>query len=192
MLIRRIRIQIPPHWEQRISAAIRYYEIAKLPRRKFFRCERLLANLHVEACGEMWIHANTRNDEARRRCKGCPLGAVHAGEPDANLSYLRGSNVCSRCQRMATRLVNGELCISCQNRQYEWINQRNAKGNIPSEKLRLDARCLRYVDGDAAHFLRRSHSRNLEELMISVVRRASQCVVFGWNPIQQLNEDVMR
>lgn len=46
-------------------------------------------------------------------CKGCPLGAEHAGEPLVLSSPLYERRICSRCHRPSDRLINDEHCPSC-------------------------------------------------------------------------------
>lgn len=42
------------------------------------------------------------------------------------------SPICVRChQPSVRRLIYGNLCISCANRQFEYIRGRNAKGTVP-------------------------------------------------------------
>jgi hypothetical protein len=122
---------------------LEYYEIPELPERKFFRCEPLRASITTEECSRRWragnllagavssggknfvqgIDADKSGDVSMRcfTCKGCPMGARHAGVEDANPSQLKGSTVCSRCHQGCTRLIAKHLCISCYNRQREQL-----------------------------------------------------------------------
>jgi hypothetical protein len=55
--------------------------------------------------------------------------------------------ICPRCRNGTTRMIKGERCISCYNRQRELRSGRNARGNIP---VKLQLRPVRYresVDG---------------------------------------------
>lgn len=157
-----------------------YFELPEMPGRKHFRCEKLRATLAVDSCASMWRTANEKNLDRLARCKTCLIGATHAGETAASMSPMLGQTICARCQRTATRLIQHHLCISCYNRQREWLRGRNAKGTKPSKMQPLDERQIHYY---AAGELKRLHmhlSADNTELMAAVLRDCKKRVVFGF------------
>jgi hypothetical protein len=62
-------------------------------------------------------------------CRGCSLGAEHAGETFKQVDVL--GHLCVRCHDHASRLLRGAICIACYNRQREVDIGRNAKGAPP-------------------------------------------------------------
>ena len=161
--------------------AVEYFENPLLPGKRMFRCERLSASLQVAACAGMWRDANQGCAPADRllRCRLCTLGAEHAGARDVNMSPLRGQKVCCRCHRTDLRLISGKICISCQNRAYEWLKGKNARGRAPVKCGRLDRRVLRFMSKGVVRFVVREHSASLEELMIEVLRDSPSRVFLG-------------
>jgi hypothetical protein len=140
----------------------------------------LLATISVNQCSSMWLAANERNSEIRRQCRGCRLGAEHADRPDANLCDIHGVKICARCQNEASRLIWGNLCISCQNRQYEFVRGRNARGK-PLIKLRpLEPRQVTVREGSAVRVYRSPLSSSVDELLVGTLRDAAKRVAFGF------------
>lgn len=156
-----------------------YFEIVELPGVQHFRCDRYNATLSTAACAGMWREGNHGNSEKRLRCKVCPVGAVHAGETAASMSRLKGSLVCARCHKGATRLIGRHLCISCYNRQREYLLGVNAKGTRPIKLAPLEARAITYRTGNAVKTLRMPLTVDREELVIAVLRESQERVRFG-------------
>jgi hypothetical protein len=104
-----------------------------------FRCETWRATLSVPACARRWKEAQTAKAdraEALRLCRGCTIGAAHAGEPHIHRAPSFGRSLCPRCQRGTTRrMVAGRLCINCYNRPRELLRLRNGKGTLPTLAL---------------------------------------------------------
>lgn len=120
-----------------------------------FRCSRQDMTLTVPGCRALWLAAQERRPEpweSRYRCLTCPIGAGHAGvAPAAQAAKILADSlrcICSRCQRTAERgdrrepLVNGQLCVSCDNRDREAVRGRNCKGNPPRLVAQLHAQTL--------------------------------------------------
>src|SRR5450759_2593872 len=96
--------------------------------------------LSTSGCGRLWEAAQIKHAakklepwEGIATCHTCPIGARNAGremeavfQPAAALACY-----CPRCNRPASRLINGRLCISCYNRDREAAIGRNAKGSRP-------------------------------------------------------------
>ena len=110
---------------------IEYVEINGI--KGFFPCFNGMGVISSLFCAEQHRLANTKtyiNEHRRTHCRFCPAGALHAGEKDNDTcSRLYKSMLCSRCQRVSSRLVHGRLCISCYNRATEQKKGKNAKGN---------------------------------------------------------------
>lgn len=158
-----------------------YFENPLLPGKRMFRCDRLSASLQVTACSGMWAEANAAGHPPERlfRCKQCPIGAIHAGVADANMSALRGTGICSRCNRTDLRLIGGNICVGCQNRQYEWIKGKNAKGKTPVHHPVLSRRLVRYVCDGQVRVLARAYTVSAGELVVELLRDRSKRVVLG-------------
>ena len=120
-----------------------------------FRCERQSMTLTPLGCKKLWLAAQARRPEpweSRHKCLSCPIGAGHAGvSPEEQAAKAAADSlrtVCARCQRLAERgdrrqpLVNGNHCVSCDNRQREAMRGRNAKGNPPQLMSKLHAQTL--------------------------------------------------
>lgn len=160
---------------------VEYFTYENVPGKTYFRCDRQRATLSTEACKTMWRKADEVSDGLHHACRLCPIGAVHAGEVAASMSPLKGTLTCARCHRTAGRLISGMICVSCQNRQYEWIKGRNAKGTAPVKLCSLDARRLRYRHGDELKVARGRYTMDADELLVAVLRDSKQSVVFAFN-----------
>jgi hypothetical protein len=105
-----------------------------------FRCDRQGMTLTVAGCKRLWTSAQERRPdpwEGRHACLSCPIGATHCGQSSADAKAAAATEAlrkfCPRCSRRATRLINGEFCVSCYNRVREIARGRNCKGNPPIE-----------------------------------------------------------
>lgn len=158
-----------------------YFENPLLPGRPMFRCDRLSASLLVSACVSMWGEANAAKPMPERlfRCRQCLVGAEHAGVGDANMSALRGAAICSRCHRTDLRLVGGNLCVSCKNREYEWLKGKNAKGKPPERHPALARRSVRYVCDGQVGVLARPLTACADELVVELLRDRAKAVMLG-------------
>lgn len=141
----------------------------------------MAATLAVEACASNWRASHEPGGERLFKCRICPVGAVHAGDTAASLSPLRGARICSRDQNGTTRLIHGWLCVSCYNREREWVAGRNAKGKAPTKMQPLHRRTLRVVEGGHARLVSRDLTASLEELMAATLRDSSKVVTFAFN-----------
>jgi len=76
------------------------------------------------ACARMYARGKKAAPwDAAHLCRGCEIGARHAGEPCAG-SPTRGDMTCVRCGRASFRLIGACLCPSCYNRQRELVTGR--------------------------------------------------------------------
>lgn len=165
---------------------VEHFELPETPGVSYFRCERLRATLPVESCATMWRKSNNGKDEPRLSCKCCPIGAVHAGETTASLSPLKNTLVCARCHRRANRLVSKHICVSCKNREYEWLKGRNAKGSKPVKLKSLDPRTLRYLHGDEPRTLHLPLSLDWDELIVAALRDSANRLRFMFSGSMRL------
>jgi hypothetical protein len=149
-----------------------------------FGCERLMAKISSTACAAMWREGNhaQRSEKTERRalCRACPVGASHAGVPDANLSHLVGALICARCFRGAERLISHNICVSCYNRQREHIRGKNAKGKPPVKVGALVPRQISYCAGRTVMVVRAAYTRSQSELVIGALRDERLAVRFAW------------
>lgn len=160
---------------------VEYLTSELLPGRPMFRCSRMSATLQVSSCVGMWREANagTGVPERGAQCRGCPVGAVHAGEVDPTGHRLRGMPVCSRCHRTDLRLIGGNVCVGCKNREYEWVKGKNAKGKFPACHPPLERRRVVYRAGDRVATLVRDRTASTTELVVELLRDSPSRVVFG-------------
>ena len=125
-------------------SAVTYFQIAGAPG-EYFACTPLRATLSTRACAQMYQRESRTRSGQHPHCRGCEVGALHAGERAPTPLY--GSLICPRCARGSTRLVRG-LCVSCINRQYEVVRGRNARGGA-GPRLQLAPLEVVLYDGDS-------------------------------------------
>jgi hypothetical protein len=120
---------------------------------KYFCCKRY-GTMSIASCTRNFTDAPRAVKAGRLEgCIGCQLGARHAGQPAATdpagqeMTYRR---VCVRCRRNGRestsrligrmRLVRGHtICVSCYNREREFLHGANAKGATPKKWAGLHA-----------------------------------------------------
>lgn len=170
------------HYTQPRPSLVQYIEPEwGMPGARYFRCEPMAATITTQACAANWRASCDRESERLMKCRTCPVGAIHAGETAASLSPLRGATICSRCLVGSSRLVRGWLCVSCYNREREYLAGRNAKGKAPIKMLPLHRRTLRVIENGQARHVSREHTATLEELMAATLRDSAKTVVFAFN-----------
>ena len=131
----------------------------------------------------MWTEGNRKGCDYRFwLCRGCQIGAQHAGVGDATLSPLYATPICARCHRGATRLIGGHLCVSCQNRQYEYKKGKNARGNAPVMHPTLYRIAIRYRTNGRIKTLARDDVADSVELVVAALRDEPKQVTFGMMP----------
>lgn len=163
---------------------VSYFPLEQAPGRLFFRCEAQRATLSTEACAGMWREGNHGGIEKRATCRRCPMGAEHAGEALASLSPLRGTLTCARCHRPALRLIQGHVCVSCKNREYEVVKGANAKGTRPIKLGPLEPRRLVFIAGKALTALAMPRTIDRAELIVAALRDSSDRVRFAFRPAE--------
>lgn len=170
---------------------VEYFEIPEMPGKPMFRCEKMSATISLYSCKSMWEHTHKKvGTDKWWQCKGCSIGAKHAGVGDATLSEIYGSPICARCERGTTRLIGGHVCVSCKNREYEYRKGRNARGNAPVTHPELHKVSIRYAAGGRIKTLTRDDVADRKELVIAVLRDESKQATFGMlslvSPLPQL------
>jgi hypothetical protein len=159
---------------------IQYFEIPELPGKPMFRCEKRRAIIMLERCSTMWQEGNRKNcDDRFWLCRGCQIGAKHAGVGDATLSPLYASSICARCGTSSMRLIHGHLCVSCYNRAAEYKKGKNARGNAPVTHPTLYRISLRYMAGSQVKTKTRDDAASSLELVIGALRDEPKQVTFG-------------
>ncbi len=172
---------IPAVSAVRCVSGVSYFQSELMPGQQMFRCDRLSANLRVESCAGMWRKANAPGQMPERlfRCLSCPVGAEHAGEAGASCHRLRGQSICARCHRTDLRLIGGNLCVSCKNREYEWVKGRNAKGKPPKLHPVLERRRCVVAEGGEVREVVRELTAGVAEVVVELLRDSGRGVVFG-------------
>lgn len=161
--------------------AIVYFERREIPGVNAFQCERLSATLSVPSCADMWRKANHQNVERHARCKTCPVGAVHAGETAASMSPFMGACICARCTQPAARLIGKHLCVSCYNRQREYLIGKNSRGTAPAKMRPLARRAVRYLVDGEMRTLTMDLTADTTELIVAILRDSKKSVQFSFN-----------
>ena len=152
-----------------------------VPGMQHFSCERMRATLSVQACADNWRRGHYDGDLSRQLCKGCEIGAMHAGEAGASRSPLLSTRICGRCHSTGMRLIHKHLCVSCYNRDREVRLGRNAKGSPPVKWHALARRTITYQLSDGTVAERTlDRTADMEELIVAVLRDERKAVRFGF------------
>ena len=92
------------------------------------------------ACAQNWQRARTAQPWDRCfPCRGCEIGAGHAGETPS-LAPGDDGRKCCFCERTGQRLVAKTICVSCANRVFELLRGRYRRDAPPGLGARL--RCF--------------------------------------------------
>jgi hypothetical protein len=163
---------------------IEYFEYEEMPGKRQFFCSALRSTLSVLSCAEKHrVAVNSDVGDRHFACLRCPVGASHSGRSNPNTSPLRGMTICGRCHRGATRLVGKHLCVSCQNRQYESLKGKNAKGTKPVKLPDLDQRSITYRAAGAVKTRTIALSVGTDELVMAVLRDEKNAMQFGFRNV---------
>lgn len=140
---------------------VEYFTHELAPDLRMFHCAEFSCSISTEGCASRWTSAqapepNGKDPEAQRAwdalmpCRGCPIGAQHAGAESVEYSAFFGSMICPRCRRGAVRFIQNRVCVSCYNREREMAAGRNARGNRPRQLERRPLHSIRMtlrIDG---------------------------------------------
>jgi len=115
-----------------------------------FLCPRQSGGLLLlpSACAKLWQRGLTADaTNAARLCRGCTIGAEHAGAGSQAAPAVPAGHVCVRCGRSNLRIIASTgICVSCYNREREVRIGRNRRGQPPCRAVPL-APLLLVVDG---------------------------------------------
>lgn len=130
-----------------------------------FYCEKLSATLQVVTCVKRFKSGNFIT------CRGCELGACHAGEKKPSIDL---SHTCSRCLRTVSRLIYDKLCVSCCNRQLEVYKGADRRGKPP--KLKIETITVFYASNEGLGCIK-NVGVSMVEVMVDLARvKRSLCV----------------
>lgn len=162
-----------------------------------FHCERRALDLSVQSCIADFQRVERRGAMPWRsdwHCKGCEIGAVHAGRDVAvvqTANILAGArSICARCHRPDERFIGNRLCRSCDARDRELLRGRNGKGAFPAV---LAARwhlhpVVLWIVGVGVRVIQRAS--DALEAMLTTVRQEKQALQFARSvpvyPVRQL------
>lgn len=179
---------------------VAYTTLDMAPGLSFFACQPLAATVSITGCEKRWREAQApvrrrpqgggprprdEVEDTRNRllaCRGCAVGAHHAGERHISYSSLFNAPICPRCRTGNTRMIGNRICVSCYNREREIASGRNARGNAPT-KLRLlrPARFRAVVDGSPSIIFAPAVVDTLEP-MVQALRTTRGKVTFAFAP----------
>lgn len=143
---------------------------------RHFRCERLHALIGTHDCVRRWQEARRRQDDRLVLCRQCPVGALHAQQASSPVAAgsAKHSAICLRCGRLATRLIKGELCPSCSNREAEWRRGTNGRGSKPIKYVPLRRWRVGVIEKDGHEGWRMFVGQNFGEALARAVRAGYQ------------------
>ena len=154
---------------------------------QYFDCPYQMGTLSVNACSRSYNEAMSPAGlkEGRRiTCRGCPVGAHHAGVPSdvASVSRFLGVVYCSRCHGDARRLIRGSICVSCYNREREVLIGKNAKGSRPIFGKAVGSATISCLldAGKSVQVRRMDKVTSRLEAVLSILRLEPKTVFFGW------------
>jgi hypothetical protein len=163
------------------AKGVQYFSI-DVASASFFRCEPYKMTLSIEGCAKRWTKSQTlsgQRAESFEKCRGCPIGAQHAGHAIVLYSILYQSPICPRCGKSNLRMIDGTRCVNCYNREIEFKRGRNSKGTAPRMKP-LHRRSIRVsIDNGPIKVITSQHSADTVELMLGAMRRTRGQVLFG-------------
>lgn len=162
-----------------------YAENAIAPGLKFFRCDAYRASLSMPGCASRWRESQVAIGEAADKfaaCRGCPIGALHAGYAPIRYSRHYGLSICPRHGGGTTRMIGNRRCVSCYNREREMDAGKNARGNAPVELMERPLHTLeiRLVIDGVTRRLRDRKTSGLAETMIQALRTTKGELEFGF------------
>jgi hypothetical protein len=166
------------------AVGVVYAETAVAPGLKMFGCTPLRATMSQRGCGARWRDAQdaTGYDAERLNvCRGCSIGAAHAGEQHVHHSNLYGASICPACRKGAMRIIHNRTCVNCYNRRREMRAGKNGRGNAPIELLRRPLHTVEFavaIDGDVRR-VRMSECIDRLDAVIQTMRTTKGYLEFG-------------
>jgi hypothetical protein len=136
-----------------MAELIQYQEL--VPGLRHFDCTRQRALISTATCSARYAEALLNPDKERfDPCRRCPVGTMHSSQqpsdaPEDDFAVAHQELVsadhkkrCTRCGRVASRVIGKTLCPSCWNREREWLKGMNAKGTAPTTYIPLRPRMV--------------------------------------------------
>ncbi len=80
-------------------------------------------------------------------------------------------------------MVRQHLCVSCANREYEYLKGRNGRGTVPVRHPELGRYALHYRSGTKAAVAMRERVTGFGELMLAVLRDDPKYAAFAFHPV---------
>lgn len=150
----------------------------------YFSCPKGVGTFSTEFCARIYQEAMSPvglKDGVRIACRGCAVGASHAGVCGSSASRFLGQLSCSRCQKGATRLIRGCICVSCFNREREFLIGKNAKGNVPIHAKPVGSVFVACAidSGESVQVRKSDKVTSLLEVYLSILRSMPKKVWFG-------------
>lgn len=175
----------------RRADGVEYQQTAMAPGLDLFRCTALSATLSTVGCAKRWREGaeppKRINDDWRpdplAACRGCVIGAAHAGAVAVSYSSLYGASVCPRCRKGVTRMIGSKVCISCYNRAREVAAGKNARGNAPTKIIALTpVRVRSSVNGGHVQQIGSAAAVDIFEPVFQTLRTTPGAMIFAFEP----------
>lgn len=148
--------------------AVIYFSVDYAPGR-YFACEKQRCTLSESSCAAQY--QRNKSNCSGSKCTGCEVGAEHAGEA---IQYGIPEKMCCRCGDTDKRLISKRVCVSCYNREREFVAGRNAKGKFP-----INARPIKWIDVFVAGLgWLRIQAANAAEAMAIIIRKNPSASVY--------------
>lgn len=140
--------------------------------------------LSTAGCSRLWKSAQAAPPkpwEGKAHCRGCPIGARHAGEAqdDTKFAAEAWSRICPRCTKVTDRMIQERLCIGCYNRDLEAAKGRNAKGGRPRLCDILHASTLAVAREGRVGDVTMLRVTGRVEVMLRLAQRTEKPIAFG-------------
>lgn len=150
---------------------------------QLFDCPRHQSlKLSALLCAGMWRKAKAlpiKSYETVTKCRGCEIGACHAGQKvEASRAAVVSDHHCARCGNPRLKLIQGNICVSCYNRQLEVQRGVNRRGTKP-QKAKPGHEYYAIAIADKARPVRLPLVAHGTEAELTIMRQSTeqQCLV---------------
>lgn len=147
-----------------------------------FTCPRHAGELRLtpDACAQMWKRgAKADPCTSAAVCRGCKIGAVHAGQPGEEAATAAlAEKVCVRCGSVGRRMIHVRgVCVSCYNREREIEIGRDRRGAMPRRPAQVPV-----LDIAIGQQLVARAAAGRVELALWAMRSSPGAVIARWIP----------
>lgn len=154
-----------------------------VPGKRHFECGRIRGLLSTDTCAGRWKEAKTDRESVRvMSCRGCVTGEIHATGVNPLESFQEAGKRavvsspdegrrCTRCGRGGSRIVGGMLCVSCWNREREFVKKRNGRGKPPANFGALADRHVGVMIDGQPGWIRVTDTQNNREPTARTIRQ---------------------